>query len=215
MAMGFGVHARTLLEAMASDEVARLPDVVTSTLFRILVETYIDVRWLARDPVARFAWFHANDLHSRLTMAQEMADALGAPNGLSKRNLREWPREVDRIKAMHGLSSAKLPTLEARAKETGDEIACDSAFRFESSRAVHVTPLALDAYAAHSADGRVVVFPAQVRRLEPPRLYVAAHLAARTIDELGMIFPTLRCRGLRAAMAEIDPRLAARDAPCA
>jgi len=115
---------------------------------RALIEYAITARWLALEPPKNFTLWAIDDMRGRLLIA-EAAKRLAGVDLLEDERRREYEEtqatlQGDWLAAFGEPAPKRMPSLERRARETGNHGLYEFAYRFDSQTAVHPTPFAVD-----------------------------------------------------------------------
>jgi Family of unknown function (DUF5677) len=147
---------------------------------RALMEYTITGRWLALNPQRNFTNWAIDDVRGRLLLA-EAASRLAGVDVLEPERRAEYEasRETlqrDWIVAFGEPAPRRMPSLEIRARETGNLDLYNFAYRFDSQTAVHPTPFAADQVLQEIGDRvRIRAEPAARREYADP--YASAAVA--------------------------------------
>jgi hypothetical protein len=133
---------------------------------RALIEYAITGRWLALNPPRNFTIWAIDDIRGRLLIA-EAARRLAGVDVLEPERRAEYEASRDGLRedwlaAFGEPVPTRLPSLETRARETGNHDLYDFAYRFDSQTAVHPTAFAVDQLLHRTDGGRVLI------HTEPP-----------------------------------------------
>jgi hypothetical protein len=144
---GLVLRARRLVQAAYrladADEVAE-----ASPFMRGLMEYVVTLRWLLLDPPRNFTIWAIDDLRGRLVIANaglRLAQVeLLEPEMRQEYEERKAALEKEWRDVFGEPVPKRMPSVEARARATGNQLLYEFAYRFESQTGVHPTAFAVD-----------------------------------------------------------------------
>ena len=144
----FGVAACRLADAGDVGE--------ASPFIRSLMEYVVTLRWLLLDPPRHFTIWALDDLRGRLLIG-DAGERLAGVRVLEPKMRDEYVRlrrslEDEWRETVGEPIPKRMPSFESRARETGNELLYEFAYRFESQTGIHPTPFAVDQMLSKDGD---------------------------------------------------------------
>jgi hypothetical protein len=206
---GLILRARRLVRA--AYRMADADDLAEASPFiRGLMEYAVTLRWLLLDPPRNFTIWGIDDMRSRLVIAEgarRLADveviepARRVEYEQAKQELEDEWREV-----LGDPVPKRMPSVETRARETGNQFLYEFAYRFESQTGVHPTAFAVDQMVEREGDEvRLSASPVRASYADP--YGVAAVALLDMLDAAGEAVPAFDLRDQTAPHREVLHRL--------